>query len=103
MRSSDARRQARLDTILAAKPGDLETAWTDLGDLLDEWPVGASLDAALAQAETALADWPAFLREAPPTWKENLTSTPNPRLRLARGLSLRHETLGDAGAAQVAN
>src|SRR5437868_3217619 len=102
MSSAATRRQARLDAILAARPGDLETAWTELGDLLDAWPQGASLDAALHQAEVVLVDWPDFLREAPPAWKEDLTTDPTPRLRLVRVLSLRHETLGDAGAARLA-
>lgn len=102
---------AQLDALLEAPRTDeahaqrvrrYERAWIGLCELLDGWPEGPALEAALADALRALRSWPAQVRSAPTRWwRRALAGQPEPRLILARRLDVRGAGLTDVDVATL--
>ncbi|MBW1879328.1 MAG: hypothetical protein JRJ84_13275 [Deltaproteobacteria bacterium] len=84
----------------------LGPSWVTFASLcrvLDEWPDGPELEAAVAEIDEALASWPVAFRAAPSAWKDAfLTGGDDPRFRLVRRVDVSHAEFGDILAAQLA-
>lgn len=76
-------------------------AWDALCDMLEQWPGHSSLETVIPDVGARLASWPDHLRRAPYAWVQRLLAGAEPRMRLARVLSLSGFVRGDAEVAAV--
>jgi len=88
---------------LIAGLGPSRVTWEALCRLLDAWPDGRDLEAAIPRIDRALEAWPATFRIAPAAWRDGLAAgEANPRFRLVRRVDLSGSEFGDILAARLA-